>query len=83
MDPVAVSGYLLAEGLIPYNLHNRLVYSTGTPRDKAQQLVATITECIHNNSSAFDVFIAVLKTQGGWTEQLVSMLRSVYSKKRL
>ena len=83
MDPVAVSGYLLAKELIPYNLHDRLVNSSGTPRDKAQQLVATITGCIHNDSSAFNVFIAVLKAQGGWTKNLVSMLTSVYSKKRL
>ena len=83
MDPVTVSGHLLAKGLIPYNLHNRLVYSSGTPHDKAHQLVATVTEIIRTYPSTFDVFIAVLKAQGEWTKQLVSMLTGVYTKKKV
>ena len=82
-DPTAFSGHLLAKGLIPHCLHSQLVYSTDTPSDKAQRLLVAMTECIQTNTTAFDVFIAVLKNQGDWTKKIVSMLMSIYIKKRL
>ena len=81
MDPVTISGHLLAKGLIPHNLHSRLVHSTD-PREKAQQLLLALTACVRTNASSFDAFISVLKSQGEWCESITSLLITTYNKKR-
>ena len=82
-DPVTVSEHLLAKGLIPHTLHSQLVHSGDAPRDKARQLVEAMTTCTKTNSSNFDVFIIVLKKQGGWTKNIISILTDTFFTTRV
>ena len=80
--PVTISGYLLANEIIPQTLHGELVHSGDTPHDKAQQLVNAMTTCTKANASNFNTFIDVLKVQGGWTKGIVNVLNSTYQSKK-
>ena len=82
-DPLRVSENLLAKGLISSNLHERLIYTTDTPRDKARRLLASVTACVDGNASHFDSFIAVLKEQGDQTRDIVSILMDTYVRNKI
>ena len=81
LDPVTISEHLLAKGLIPRTLHSRLVQSGDALHDKAQRLVDTMTTCVQAKASNFTVLIAILKKQGGWTSNIVSILKETYQSK--
>ena len=81
VDPVTISGHLLAKEVIPQTLHSRLVHSTD-PRDSAQWLLDAVTACVRTNASNFDVFIGILKKQGQWCKSIISILIATYNEKR-
>ena len=81
IDPITISEHLMAKGLFPRNTHSQLLHSTDIPINRARQLVEVMTTCVQADASNFDVFIAVLKEQGGWTKKILDTLIKTYSKK--
>ena len=77
-DPATISDHLFAKGIIPHNFHSQLLHPNEAPRDKARQLLASVTTCVKTKASNFDILLAVLKEQGDWTKSIVSILTDTY-----
>ena len=82
LDPVTVGEHLRAKGFLPEDKYEYLLHSTDIPRDKARQLLIVMTAQIKANPSNFDQFITLLKEQGDWTNDIVSILMDTYMKIR-
>ena len=82
LAPAAVSGELLAAGLIPFDLHKQLTNKYTDDTCKAQQLFNAITTCIKTNTSNFKTFITALKKQGDWTKDIIQIVQDMYMQKR-
>ena len=78
LGPTTISEHLFAKGLISSDIHEEMIHSTRLPREKAQQLVFTMTARVKINACYFDAFVAVLKEQGDWTKDIVSTLMDTY-----
>ena len=81
-DPATISDHLFSKGIIPHNFHSQLVHSKDAPRDKARQLLDSMTTCVKIKASNFDMFLAILKEQGDWMKAIVSILTETYSSIR-
>ena len=78
----AVSGELLAAGLIPFHLHKQLTNRYTDETHKANQLFNAVTTCIKTSASNFDLFITALKKLGDWTKDIIRIIRDMYTQKR-
>ena len=78
LEAVTVGEHLRAKGLLSEDNYEYLIHSSDIPRHKARRLLATLTAQVKANSSKFDQFITVLKEQGDWTKDIVSILMEQY-----
>ena len=78
LGPATISEHLYAKGLIPPHIHEEMIHSARLPREKAQRLVLAMTACVKINACYFDAFIGVLREQGDWTKDIVSILMDTY-----
>ena len=82
IDPLPINEELFSSFLIPLAVHNFVVESTVTRREKASRLVAAMTDRVSASSSDFAKFVTILREQGSWTDHIVSLVEATLTETR-